>query len=307
MGKIRFDRSLKAAFSRPYVYLLLIGLIFLSIYLYLLIRASGYLVLQDWLSRLTVTIFGSYLVVILVDASFRQREREEKDRVRYLFLEQLRKNVNFHTHFLISLYVASLPARPDEVPDSHEELLTEGYIETIQHLDLSETRGKRESGDRWYDYLGESASIFQDDVNEVLGRYAPFLDSETLTTFQELSNSEFLYTLSVYQERDILLNDSQRGVTRDYNLFAGDGFERIISEHLQTMLKVVEYYELPEAPDLKPVSRHPEWRDDVHPMFGSARIEKPLEMTNPKLTIGPNYLDYDRDSDDEEANEEDEG
>jgi hypothetical protein len=48
----------------------------------------------------------------------------------------------------------------------------------------------------------------------------------------------------------------------------------------------VEYYNNTEGVEIKDVDSIDIWRDDVQPNYGSARIDKKLDLTNPRVGAG---------------------
>jgi len=90
-----------------------------------------------WLISSTVTIFGSLVTVYLVDKFYRDREREEQDRVRQVALREFQTSLNGHLSLLVQWYVASRDQPPDTVPVSYANLLDDEFIETVKHMDFS--------------------------------------------------------------------------------------------------------------------------------------------------------------------------
>lgn len=115
----------------PYVYLLLLTATFILLYGYNIYCWPSIQATQPLLSGLSATVFGSYLVVLLVDRVFRQQEQERKDRIRQIALERLRKPVNRHLSLLAGWYIAASLDKPDNPPESYEELFAGEFAGTV--------------------------------------------------------------------------------------------------------------------------------------------------------------------------------
>lgn len=293
-------KSSRRFFGLPQVFLLGLGVILFLLYLGIFFLYPDLVEIRNWLSRFTVTTLGSYIVIILVDETLRRREFKEKERIRNLALEQLEGVMNRHLGFLTEMYVASVDSKPEDIPGSYDEFFDEHYVEAVQHLDLSEDRPGHQGVDDWFDFVSKECDEFQENVEGIIERYAPFLESGTLQELQNLSRTTLIGALvNICQGQDLVLMDAKMGVVRDYNLLKGGGMDKALQEHLDSVNKVVSLYEETESTDLNSVDSLAVWWENVHPYYGCARIQKPLDDTDPKFNIGPNPLAYEKNSDGE--------
>lgn len=197
--------------------------------------------------------------------------------------------MNRHLQFLTTLYVVSMEDNPEDIPQSYDEFFGPEYLETVKYLDLSTEHSGR-PWDDFFEYTGDEAEKFRNDIDEILKTYGPFLDSDMFSTFQSLADSSFLGMVGTFSDIDHLLLDAEMGVVRDYNYFNGQNIDNIFATHLESVLEVIEYYEQPDAPNLNSLDSLDVWRDDVNPEFGTARINKPLENTEPRFMAGEGPL-----------------
>lgn len=257
----------------PYVGLLVLCAAWFAIYLLSVLYLQNQ-ELQTWTSRLTAATLGSYLTAILVDKSFRDKERREEARIRNTALEELRIPLNAHLSHLTHWYTASLSEQSDEFPSSWLEFLESDYVETVQKLDFSSSTPSTDENKIWLAYSSEHMREFRNDVNSVTTKYSHAMDSEMVHTLQELATSQMMSTIinmhKALPEIERLEGKKHaKDIAEELGLVINDDVE----DHISNLISLIEYYDEPDAPDIAPFEGTSLHRDDVVPEIGSARLD----------------------------------
>jgi len=278
MDKTQYRRAL----GRPYIYIL-----FISIILTLLFSSSKFIYEipgESWLQGLAITSLGSYITAVLVDLSFRRKEEREKKRVKRIVLRQLSGIIHRHIDHLSNWYIGALYEYPKTIPTKYSKLFDEEYIETVKKVDFSEnypTAGPRDP--TWMAVSNHHMNQFSEDINEIISKYSLYLNSDMIKTLQNLADSPITNIF----DSDMMEYDKRKGVKRDYNILNGGNVDIYLSEHLDLVLEVIEWFENDSKVDIISVEDLDAWRDDVSPQAGSAKIEKELEQTETLYGMGP--------------------
>jgi hypothetical protein len=237
--------------------------------------------LQTWTSRLTAATLGSYLTAILVDKSFRDKERREEVRIRNTALEELRIPLNAHLNHLTSWYTASLSEQPDEISSSWMEFLNSDYVDTVQKLDFSSSTHTTDENKIGLAYSSEHMKEFQNDVNSVATKYSHAMDSEMVHTLQELATSQMVSTI-INMHRALPEIERLEGkkhakdITGELALVINDDVE----DHISNLMSLIEYYDESDAPDIAPFEGTSLHSANVAPQIGSARLDLEIISEN---------------------------
>jgi hypothetical protein len=282
----RMKKRIAQALGRPYIWILMLALGAALVYASLLVLAPDASVLRAWLSRFTVTLLGSYIIAVLVDLNLRRRDEEHQDRIRNTALEELHKSMNRHIRFLHNMYKASISDPPEPVPESFEEVLQSDFYDRVSHLNFAATYPTANLGPD-HTWLDESEKLFseiQDDIDVVIGKYGAFLSPEMMQDFRDLSNSDlsgaiittgkspFLSGKNIHPSSDLSSHPLMQPNTEFFPLLAEESWEESVVDHVDAVLRVIEYYETSETPDLALLTSESRWRDDITPHVGSARL-----------------------------------
>jgi len=274
------------ALGRPYIWILALALGAALVYSSLLVLAPKLSALRAWLSRLAVTLLGSYIVAVLVDLNFRRRDENRQSRIRNTALEELHKPMNRHVGFLHKMYKASVSDPPEPVPESFEEVLQSNFYDGVSRLNFAATYPTANLGPNhtWLDASEKEFRELRDDIDVVIGKYGAFLSPEMMQDFRDLSNSELSSAMITMGESPLLSGENihpssglsnhplMQSNTNFFPLLAAKGWEESVMDHVDAVLRVIEYYESSETPDLASLTSASRWGDNVTPHVGSARI-----------------------------------
>ncbi|MFC7070614.1 hypothetical protein ACFQL9_13250 [Halobaculum lipolyticum] len=236
---------------------------------------------------LSVTLFGSYLVAVLVNRTFRRIQEEERQRKLQLALQELQEPINQQLTLLGNWYVAAADREQTPPPDSYREFLTSDYTDTIRWLDLSKeypTAGAHTTS--WFEYSGGMMAQSQEGIETVISTYGSVMSPELMRDLHRLASSDLSEMVQSFGDGRLMQIDAQNGYKRDYMLFAGQGVDSAIQSHVDALLAVLSYFEEPDNPELTPISNQGFWRDDVSPKIGSARGEIHPDEADPKFGMG---------------------
>jgi len=262
-------------FRFPYVSLLILSGLFLILYLIVLIKYPNAGRIQSWLSRLTVATLTSYLTAIFVEKSFRDEQKREKERTRSVALRHFRVGLNLHLFHLANMYTASLPERPDLLPKSWEELLSEDFIDAVSYLDYSAQSPTYEDDEDWLQYTAEELDGFHDFIEETINKYGSDMDSDMIGTFQALSGSrlygQIIPVSKRYSPPEALANESER---MDAAKQIGPASKESVREHIERVKDVIMLYRGEDTPDILHIEATSIYTEEIEPFVGSARLDE---------------------------------
>ena len=193
---IMVKRKLQQWIQTPYVYLLIAGISFFLAYIVVLWFSPSRSEAQAWLSRFAVTTIGSYITVVLVDSSFREQERRERDRMREIALSEILEQVNAHLRLISDIYISSIPDIPSEIPDSYEELFDADFRNAPKLLDFSKQYPTANRNITYLQYVGSSLVKSREEVNDIIRRYGFVMEPELVQDLKDLNNSNLVTILS---------------------------------------------------------------------------------------------------------------
>lgn len=205
-------------------------------------------------------------------------------KVRKTALRELRKPFEAHLLLLIKWYIISRDHPVDSPPNSYEDIFDGDYINTVHYLDFNENQSYT-TQTKWFQYSSRHTSEFRDKIELLTPKYGYYMDSEMISTVQELSNSVLVETMMHIE--DIVDEHVQENrmwnedIFEDYNLFNAIAMDSVVEDHLNSVLSVIDLYEDTPDVEIQLVDSFHQWDENLTPVYGSARIEKSIESTKP--------------------------
>lgn len=268
----KYINKVSVLFQWPYRLLLAISVISFIIYLASFVLLNNQHI-RTWFSRLTAATFGSYLTAIVVDYSFREQERKEKERIKNIALQEFRSPLAAHLNLLTKWYTASRSEKPEEMPSSWGELFQDDFPETIENLDFSASAPAVKK-QNWLAYSMDETQEFKQQINGISTKYGYTMDSDMTASFQRLENSMLFETLlgggqKVRQMKERSGPEHVEKETKKMGGFVSDSIE----SHIDHLSEIMAYYEDSNAPDLPPFENTSIHNSNYAPAIGSARLD----------------------------------
>ena len=268
------------------------------------------LYLESWRAfalNLATEIVGILLVVWLIDAVLRRREEKERRRYRSVALQQLRRPLNRQAQLLFGMYKATVARKPQREISKVSDLFDKDYFEQVSRLDAS-AEGPAlysigGSAVSWAEHIKYEMKGFKEDLGRVVDKYAMYLDLDTIDTAEKIIDSSFIelsYTsammVSGARNRQYEGPVPYLGVQEiPADSPTSTSTVSPLREYVGAFSKLVEIYDR-DAQNGRQVSTTAfEWRDDVSPKIGSARISDGAlrdaaaeQSRDPEGTVQPN-------------------
>jgi len=244
-------------------------LVLLGLYLYA--ERCGPEWLKDVSLNVGTEVFGILLTVLLIDAVIRRKDQTERDRVVKVAFAQLRIGLQQHIGVLQSMYKASISHPPQNHPKSLDELFGPDYFVQVAFLDFSKPAPLASVKPlQWFDYLHMEMKQFKATLTRTLEKYAVFLEPDTVELLEEVLASSFIGFLT--QVKSIPALDQKEGFQRQYNFFSGQGMPDLTRQHID-LIKRLSLEANRHLPRDKQVGINEQnWRNDIAPKFGAARL-----------------------------------
>lgn len=267
------------AFSRPYVYPLVVSISSFIIYYFVKTTVGGIPILENFFAGVSAATFGSYITVILVERSFRIQEENRRQRMQNAALRQLRLNINKHLSFLGNMYIASSQEYPSSSPNSYSDFFNNEFFRNVQFLDFSEEfpTAREHTCPSWFYYSENQIREFQESIDQAINQYSGWMDPELVNTLNEIKDSELLNFILGISEADIVELDRRKGHERHYAILLG--FPEMIQEHTTALLELIEQYD--DIDDIEVIDVEAIWSENATPHPNSARID-PAELVEDK-------------------------
>lgn len=269
--KNRMLACVQLIFSRFYGSLSL-GRAYLLLILFATILTGFCFIYKDewvgaYLSNIAGGLFGSLLLIFLVDKIIeRNRENERRQNVK-IALGRLRFPIKDHMSLLCDIYKAATQSKPRSLPTTFEGTFTDDYYREISLLDFTKDAGWALKTD-WFTRLDLETKILKDKLEQVIEAYAIFLDVALKNILERIINSSFVRF--VPQIRMLLKIDRQHQFKRAYyTMFAG--MENDVKEHVSNMLELIKYFNAhADPPPIQLIQG--QWSDLSSPTWGSGRF-----------------------------------
>jgi hypothetical protein len=258
-------------------------------YLVLLVALVGCLVgfvllplpLEGWRAfalNLATEIVGILLVVWLIDAVLRGRERRERERYRSVALGQLWRPLNRQRNLLFNIYKASVKRKPDREISEVADLFDEDYFAQVAWLDITAEGDtlrsvEDEKAMPWFECISRQVERFGNDLGRMVDKYATYLDVDTLDAAERLLGSSFV--LIVDAGPIMVANNRHRGNEGPLALFAGHGRDVAVRDYTDAFSALVEIYNREAPTDRQVRITNDLWSESASPKIGSARIPDP--------------------------------
>ncbi|WP_276252790.1 hypothetical protein [Halomontanus rarus] len=222
----------------------------------------------------SITLFGSYLVVILIDRSYRESEEQDQHRRETIALQQLTAPINRNLTLLGNWYVASKREKPNEPPKSYNELFGPDYFESVKCLDFSkEYKTGNEKTITWLSWSAKEMIDLRENIDETVKKYGDSMDTELVENLQSLSGSSLGSMIIQIEQTNALECNSNNSGKKAAPLLASEGWEDSLEKHVESLLNISQYYEENNSMAVSPVDKKGFWRDDIFPRFGVGNIE----------------------------------
>jgi len=229
----------------------------------------------DWLKDVSLNVgtevLGILLTVLLIDAVIRRKDQAERDRVVKVAFVQLRIGLQQHVGVLQSMYKASISHPPHNLPKTLNELFGPDYFVQVAFLDFSKPAPLASVKPlQWFDYLHMEMEQFKATLTRTLEKYAVCLDPNTVELLEEIIASSFIGFLT--QVKSIPALDQKEGFQRQYNFFSAQGMPDLTRQHIELIkrLSLEANHNLPKEKQVGINEQN--WRNDIAPTFGSARL-----------------------------------
>jgi hypothetical protein len=258
--------------------LLLLSVVSFSIYLSLEFAYQAIPEIQPWLLSFTTATFGSYLTAIVVDKSFRDKERREQERIRTTALRRLEAPLNAHLSLLAGWYVTASAKETLNEPDSFRSLLEDDFTETVTHFDFLAEAPATAPNQDWLDYSAHELQNFNQEIERVLAKHGAYLDSETIEILEQLADSTVSsIVISRAKTRpEIQRWRTERGID---STEVGEHLALVINEqveeHVENVLRLMQHYE-ERGLKFKSTGTSP-LSDSIAPSVESARLDISIE------------------------------
>lgn len=229
----------------------------------------------EWLKDISLNVgtevLSILLTVWLIDSVFKRNELNERERITNIAISQLRLPLRKHISMLLGMYKGALLSPPANPPLTLRDLFGPNYIAELTFFDFSKPAPILNIQPiDWFNYLHNEVEQFKSSLSLTIEKYAAFLDSETVELLESLMASSLLGLLS--QARAVPPIDRQQNFNRQYNLLSGNNISELINQHTDLIEKIVELSNQKLPDDKKICLSAEDWRNDVAPQFGSARL-----------------------------------
>jgi len=193
------------------------------------------------LSDTAAGIFGSLIIIFLIDKIIDGNNKKERLRMLRLVLSRLRRHIYLTTCLLSDMYIAASSDKPAILPSTFEDTFTENYFtevtfldyakETETHIFVPVTRanpyGVRKLN--WWELLNSTLSDTKKGIEKTIDMYAAYLTPELIEALEEIVSSRVMHNVSFWWR-------ATRGRAPDdgYFRFAND-----LREFVSAMLKLL--------------------------------------------------------------------
>lgn len=253
--------------ERPLIWSYLAVAAALAVLLSILVGDSGWW--DELVPNLVAELVGILVVVGLVDAVLRRRERADRRRREKQALRQLKIPLVHHFHLLINMFKASAAEVPNP-QDRDSQVFGSQFMEALQWLDFSADAPVIPKVD-WFTHLERGFRAFRDALRGTIDSYGIFIEPDLIDVMEGLINSTVLSV--VIQAPAIKQVDQQERFVRPYNLFGHDSFRPYLTEYTTWFQVLLDCFNAAVNEDDRIVYPDSQWRDDVAPAVGSARID----------------------------------
>jgi len=219
--------------------------------------------------NLSAGIFGSLLVILLVDRAL-EKERERDKREKFA-LNRLRPLIYRHLQTLCSIFKAVTSKKPDLFPASIGDIFAENFPKLMLSLDL--TKKETPTSQDWFIYLSSETKDLTRNLEKIIEAYQDSLNIELLGILESFSNSPLLGLLSILpaiRQKNLTLNlENQKAIANPFTLTMG--FHLLVKNHILLLLNLIENMNsrIQNKICLEEISV---FRNDYTPKWGTSRL-----------------------------------
>lgn len=264
-------------FNKSYVLLFLI--LFLSIF-------SSYSCINGfwidgeicgvWLEELSINLIaevtGILLVLFSVNKTVRENREKEKSKFKEIAFRQLKFTLKKQIYLFFEMLKASTLQKPDKVYQKLEDLFDDIYFQEVQHLDLLTSAPILSPAGEpmdWLDYLVYESLNLRSALDQVVDRYAFYLESEVVDLMEEMTDASFIRFLTSLWEAK-----RSNGLTSKGDLLFA--CEDMFREYANSLVKLVKFYNENVTSDRQIIIDEQQWREwwnhQGRPKLGDSRI-----------------------------------
>lgn len=266
---------LQELFRRPYVWLLCLSVFWFSLYLFAKLYFPIISEAKPWFLRLTTATFGSYLTAVVVDRSFRNKERRERERINHTALKRFQDVLNGHLCLLAEWYIASSDIESFEKPNSMRKLLEDDFIEVVENLDFEADAPTTHPNQDWLNYSAKKLLFFNNEINNFIMKHGEYLDSDTIEILESVANSTMSSAIIQKEKTRPEIQRIRKNSDIDWEEKPTELLLLSLNSHVEThvddILDLIDRYEERgfDVHSFEPNA----FSDDVAPSIGSARAE----------------------------------
>ncbi len=244
-------------------------------YVILLIIGTGLLILSyilpvnyDWwinfLLNLSTGIYGSALIYFLIDRSIENYQKLESIKRERIAYNRLRRPLSGIIYLLCLIYKATVPEKPEQIPNKFNDVFSDDFYENIRTLDFYKNAPVKPD-QSWFRYIQSTYERIKKDIEQFIDAYALNIQPELLENLEKYLNTD-IFTLSHYL-LSLLRIRQKRGESGPYYVF-GDAQE-IMREHVEIILEVIK--EVNIILEKKIEMPQNVFKDTTAPIWGSSR------------------------------------
>jgi len=171
---------------------------------------------DDWssafMSNIAAGIVGSLIIIFLIDKIIDRNNRNERLRLSRIAFERLKNPLIWHLNLLCDMYRAVTKEKPEHIPSTFEEIFTDSFYEEVTFLDYRKAAPSdipwnvflhikshhtldyetHKTGIIWFTYIFRSLEVFIERIDQIIDRYAIFLNVEVVETLENILHSDFI-------------------------------------------------------------------------------------------------------------------
>lgn len=118
---------------------------------------------SDVFSNIGTGIFGSLIVIFLVDKIIEDKNEEDRKRRLTIALHRIRYNLQNHIELLCSLYKSSVKNKIDLVPTSFDTFFNDDFYNAVSYLDFSKKAPSFPETD-WFEFVFNHNRVFNENI-----------------------------------------------------------------------------------------------------------------------------------------------
>jgi hypothetical protein len=225
---------------------------------------------ESFASNLAAGFLCSFLIVMFIDRALARERDRQSATVRSLAFSALRPVLGGHLLMLWSWYKGATLRMPTPPPTTIHEAFSGSYYHEIAFLDFSRNAPVFPQMD-WFTWCAKGFQAFRTDVLRIIDTYAPMIDVETLGILQAVTTSGLVAMIP--QLTAIRSIDPQLRASRNYDIFAGEGMEQLVKDHVESVERLLDCLNTNVLNPLK-FEELGFLREDVEPILGSSRIDQ---------------------------------